>query len=941
LLAKVLARRLRPVQGEVIGREQTAFLPGRLMGDNVMLLQLLPSALPISSYAAAVYLDIRKAYDTISRPFLYQLLQAAGLGEGFLTWVRLLLDDTASCVCVNGHTSRMVPFTAGVRQGCPLAPQLYLFVAQALLLFLKSCGFGVRVGERVLTANQFADDCQVFLESPAEVPLLLQWWDVFRVASGQALNCHKTQVMLLGKAAQREWWVYMHLQWLAAQLQEHQALHLVEGLQPLPSLAWEAPSRYVRADMRGPARALPVFKVGRDRWGQWAKGVPGATQLHQQLFQCVAQWLLSHRGQVIPVAQLAGWVSAAVDVQLVDDPTYFPEGAQEGGLSLVGKAKALGLVHTVTGESQADWRQLLQLVEERYATISRLPLSMFGRAFAASGYGLSRLCFAAEFVPVPDASVLDRLSQLTAKLVDRGLAPEAPGRKFAGIKAELLVGHPKLGACGVLPLLQHIRARHAKWALRLCCATGDEPWVHVARHCLVPPALRACPAWQHLVLPASNAASEQEPGAVVLPCVDGHLPPALKRLVQALQALPEWEDVATEPLTPGLWCHNAPLWCNPYLAAGDLQHALLPWRGLEARFGLLANLGTINTVADALQAWDAVHTGYGQYRQQLWPFWFGSNPAFASWEVADDMMTALVGTLNMPVVQAVRSMTLVERQHAPPSADVCAMLMARLGWRLPGGKPRTLSSASVRLLTALQMPQAHVEMRLRQETFAAHVSIALPAPMTGVTAQEVRKCMLQVWKLPWDNKRKEVLWRLVYDAFPTAARMPGKHMPCPCGVAVPDRQHHFWLCPVARAVVTELQSQMPFLGPAALQQVHVWLSRVPANSGLHKGVWRVVCLAAMHGMHKGMQVLAAWAMHQQEGQVMPGHLCTPAQRVLAAAKIAVATLWDMVQDFVSLRMYPATWLTEVGEQHPFVCCVVNAQHCAVLCIRRRYPAVPG
>jgi hypothetical protein len=666
--------------------------------------------------------------------------------------------------------------------------------------------------------------------------------------------------------------------------------------------------------------------------------VPGAEQLHQQLFKHAAQWIMG--GQVLSGAQLAGWVSAAVDVQLLDDPTYYPVGSQVEGLSLVGKAKALGLQHTATGESCADWQQLVQLVEQRYANISRLPLSLFGRAFAASGYGLSKLCFAAEFVAMPDASVLNRLTQLTAKLVERGLAPTARGHKFAGIKAELLVGHPKLGACGVLPLLQHIRARHAKWALRLCCATGEEQWVHVARHCLVPAALRACPAWQRLVLPAANAAAEEQQGAVVLPCVGGGMPPALQRLVHGLQALPVWEDVGREPLTPGPWCHNAPLWCNPFLAAGDLQHAQLPWRGLEVRFGMLANLGTINTVAEALQAWDAVHHGYGLYRQQLWPFWFGSSPIFADWQVADEALTALVGALHVPVVHAVRCMTPMERQHAPSSAAVCDMLLARLGWSLPGGKPQSLSSASVRLLTALQMPQVHAELRQRQQTFALQVSSALPAPMSGVGLLEVTQCMRKVWQLPWDNKRKEVLWRLVYDAFPTAARVPDMHMPCPCGAAVPDRQHHFWLCPVARAVVAELQAQMPFLGPAAVQQVHVWLCRVPANAGLHKGVWRVVCLAALHGMHKGMQVLAAWALRQQAGLVVPSHLCTSAQRVQVAAKLAVATLWDMVQDFVSLRTYPATWLSEVGEQDPFVCCVLNAQQHPVLCMRRRYPAVP-
>ena len=77
--------------------------------------------------------------------------------------VQLLLQETKACANVNGFVSGMVQFRAGVRQGCPLAPQLYLFVAQALLACLKQCGFGVEVRGRRITATQFADDTEVFL----------------------------------------------------------------------------------------------------------------------------------------------------------------------------------------------------------------------------------------------------------------------------------------------------------------------------------------------------------------------------------------------------------------------------------------------------------------------------------------------------------------------------------------------------------------------------------------------------------------------------------------------------------------------------------------------------------------------------------------------------------------------------------------------------------
>jgi hypothetical protein len=58
VLAKVLAFRLKSVQGKLIGREQTAFLPGRHIGENVMMLQLLPHALAPSSEAVVVIIII-------------------------------------------------------------------------------------------------------------------------------------------------------------------------------------------------------------------------------------------------------------------------------------------------------------------------------------------------------------------------------------------------------------------------------------------------------------------------------------------------------------------------------------------------------------------------------------------------------------------------------------------------------------------------------------------------------------------------------------------------------------------------------------------------------------------------------------------------------------------------------------------------------------------
>jgi hypothetical protein len=84
------------------------------------------------------FCDFRKAYDTVDRDFLLAVLRQLGLGDGFIRWVQLLLMQTQAAAAVGGSLSRPALFSAGVRQGCPLAPLLYLCLAQALLRLLRA-----------------------------------------------------------------------------------------------------------------------------------------------------------------------------------------------------------------------------------------------------------------------------------------------------------------------------------------------------------------------------------------------------------------------------------------------------------------------------------------------------------------------------------------------------------------------------------------------------------------------------------------------------------------------------------------------------------------------------------------------------------------------------------------------------------------------------------
>jgi hypothetical protein len=94
---------------------------------------------------------------------------------------------------------------AGVRQGCPLAPLLYLFVAKpCCMCWLRSQEVGVRLQQSDPDRNaacQFADDTEyteAVIQGEESVAPFLAAMDTFTRASGQRLNLDKVELLWVG-----------------------------------------------------------------------------------------------------------------------------------------------------------------------------------------------------------------------------------------------------------------------------------------------------------------------------------------------------------------------------------------------------------------------------------------------------------------------------------------------------------------------------------------------------------------------------------------------------------------------------------------------------------------------------------------------------------------------------------------------------------------------
>ena len=66
------------------------------------------------------------------REFLYEALRQCNFDEPFVQLIKRMHTGTTARFSVNGDQSEPIPIESGIRQGCPLAPLLFLIVVELL-----------------------------------------------------------------------------------------------------------------------------------------------------------------------------------------------------------------------------------------------------------------------------------------------------------------------------------------------------------------------------------------------------------------------------------------------------------------------------------------------------------------------------------------------------------------------------------------------------------------------------------------------------------------------------------------------------------------------------------------------------------------------------------------------------------------------------------------
>ncbi|KAL2235617.1 UNVERIFIED_CONTAM: hypothetical protein Sindi_1293900 [Sesamum indicum] len=206
VITKLLVQWLSMVLDKLISPRQTAFIPGRSIGDNIMLAQELfieynQIRLPPR---CALKVDIRKAYDTVEWGFLVAVLQFFNFPTTFIRWIEECLTTASFSIGINGKPHGLFNRARGLRQGDPLSPYLFVLVMEVLHLeFLQLIEQDMQFTyhwkcepARVFQLG-FADDLLLFCRADMDsVRVFKMGLDRFAEWSGLRLNIQKSHLIL-------------------------------------------------------------------------------------------------------------------------------------------------------------------------------------------------------------------------------------------------------------------------------------------------------------------------------------------------------------------------------------------------------------------------------------------------------------------------------------------------------------------------------------------------------------------------------------------------------------------------------------------------------------------------------------------------------------------------------------------------------------------------
>lgn len=219
-ITKILATRLVNVMPSVVSMNQAAFIPSRNILDNVLLAQELLKGYGRNNVAsaAALKIDISKAYDSIHWTSIVRIMAHMGFPRIFVSWIYVCISSPTFSVVINGRPVGLFSSSKGIRQGDPISSYLFQLVMEVFTVILntkyshKLIKYHPKCNTLQINSIMFADD--VLLFTKPDFPSLFAILDAlqsFYRMTGLTINHAKSSMLVVGVSDALKTALYQHI----------------------------------------------------------------------------------------------------------------------------------------------------------------------------------------------------------------------------------------------------------------------------------------------------------------------------------------------------------------------------------------------------------------------------------------------------------------------------------------------------------------------------------------------------------------------------------------------------------------------------------------------------------------------------------------------------------------------------------------------------------
>ncbi|WMV50074.1 hypothetical protein MTR67_043459 [Solanum verrucosum] len=206
IISKLIRIRLAPILSNLISENQSGFVRGRSISENIMLAQQIIHGIqkPKEGDNVVIKLDMAKAYDIVSWAYTCLVMRKMCFGEFFIDMIWRIMSNNWYSVIINGVMHGFFHSTRCLKQGDSLSHALFILGVEVLSRMLNNLylnqnyqGFHIKPRGPQINHLSFADDVINFTSGKRlAIQLIMKTLTTYEQVSDQLINRDKSHFML-------------------------------------------------------------------------------------------------------------------------------------------------------------------------------------------------------------------------------------------------------------------------------------------------------------------------------------------------------------------------------------------------------------------------------------------------------------------------------------------------------------------------------------------------------------------------------------------------------------------------------------------------------------------------------------------------------------------------------------------------------------------------